>query len=60
MRVSFEGDGVEDLPLYRTRPFHIYDLIDRREIARIVIGLFRYLCDGELPKIPGHYGEGWF
>lgn len=60
MRALFEGDAVEDLPLYRTRPFNTYDLIDRREIARIVIGLFRYLCEGELPKIPGNYGEGWF
>lgn len=60
MRALFEGDAVEDLPLYRTRPFSIHDLIDRREITRIVIGLFRYLCEGELPKIHGNYGEGWF
>lgn len=60
MRALFEGEVVENVPLYRTGSFNIYDVAGRREIARIIIGLFRYLCEGELPKIPGNYGEGWF
>lgn len=58
MRALFEDDAVEGLPLYHTQPFNIYDLIDCQEITRIVIGLFRYLCEGELSKIHGNYGEG--
>lgn len=60
MHALFEGEVVENVPLYRTGSFNIYDPASRREITRILIGLFRYLYEGELPKIPGNYGEGWF
>lgn len=45
----------DDLPLYRSRKFNIFDRGERREIVRILIGVLRCLDGHGQSKIPGDY-----
>lgn len=60
MRGLFEHRTVvEHLPLYRSEIFDIYNQSDRREIMRLLIGLFRYLAQSKQRKVPGNYQNGF-
>lgn len=60
MRDLFERRTVvEDLPFYRPEILDIYNQRDRREITRLLIGLFRYLAQSEQRQIPGNYQNGF-
>lgn len=50
----------EDLPLYCSAPFNLFSCDDRRELARMVIGIFRYLDGSEQSNVFGDYGKNWF
>ena len=47
----------EELLLYRSRSFDLFDCIGRRNFARFMIALFRHLARSEQSKISGDYPE---
>lgn len=56
MASLFEEQGIaEDLPLYRSQKFDVFDCNGRREIVRMLIGVLRYLDGREQWKILGDY-----
>lgn len=56
MASLFEGQGIdENLPLYRSRKFDVFDCVDRWEIVRMLVGVLLYLDRCEQWKIPGDY-----
>lgn len=47
---------IENLPLRRSAPFNIYDAADRREIARMLVGIFRYMDAHKQSRLVCGYG----
>lgn len=48
------------LPFYCIKALDLFDCGYRREAARAVLGVFRYLDESRQWDIPGNYGEGFF
>lgn len=38
----------------------MFEAEERREAARILMGVFRCLGDGVQAEVPGFYGDNWF
>lgn len=51
---------MRDLPFYRIKALDLFDCGNRREAARVVLGVSRYLDESRQWDIPGNYGEGSF
>lgn len=60
MRELFERQALtEDLNLYRSSTFNIYNCDDRREVVRLFVAVLLYLNEQEQWELPGDYGQGW-